>query len=137
MRKPRDESKALGPDSQGRERLLGEDGYVHVRLEWGHPMAHVNGWAREHRVVVAEHLGRRLLPQEVVHHLDEDRTNNELSNLELKPAGLHTGEHNHRKGTGSATCGRGHEWRIYPSGRRRCRICENAADRSRYDVNKN
>lgn len=39
------------------------------------------------RLVMETHLGRSLLPDEDVHHVDEDTTNNNLSNLEVK---LHT-----------------------------------------------
>ncbi len=42
----------------------------------------------EHRHVMERHLGRALLPEETIHHLDGVRTNNELSNLELR-----TGRH--------------------------------------------
>lgn len=136
MRKAKDESILLDPDSKGRERLLGADGYVHVRVGPDHPMAHVNGWAREHRVMMSEHLGRVLSPSEVVHHKNDDRADNRIENFELKGAGVHTGEHKHRKGTGSVLCKRGHVRAREPSGRLRCRICENQADRSRYHVNK-
>lgn len=34
-----------------------------------------------HRVVVERYLGRKLLPDESVHHIDEDRTNNKIENL--------------------------------------------------------
>lgn len=37
----------------------------------------------EHRYVMEQHLGRRLLPTETVHHINGDRANNDLSNLEL------------------------------------------------------
>ena len=37
----------------------------------------------EHRIVMAEILGRALLPDEVVHHRDGDRLNNDPRNLEL------------------------------------------------------
>ena len=50
-------------------------GYRHVR---------VNGRSHiEHRLVMARHLGRPLLVNENVHHIDGDRLNNDLSNLEL------------------------------------------------------
>src|SRR5882724_6234750 len=37
----------------------------------------------EHRLVMEEHLGRFLLPGEVVHHRNDDRSDNHLGNLRL------------------------------------------------------
>jgi len=41
------------------------------------------GYVFEHRLVVARALGRDLLPSEEVHHVDGNRANNDLSNLQL------------------------------------------------------
>ncbi|MDL2343016.1 HNH endonuclease [Deinococcus sp. MIMF12] len=39
-----------------------------------------------HRQLVEEHLGRPLLPGEIVHHRDGDSTNNALENLIVLPS---------------------------------------------------
>lgn len=38
-------------------------------------------WRQEHRIVMEKNLGRKLLKNEVVHHVDNDRLNNNISNL--------------------------------------------------------
>ena len=51
-------------------------GYVRVRGR--------DGIKRElHREVMEQHLCRKLLSSEIVHHIDEDRTNNSIDNLRL------------------------------------------------------
>jgi len=70
-------------------------GYVMVLLETDHPfhdtMANDAGYVLEHRLVMAEFLGRPLTPTETVHHIDGDRSNNTLSNLQLRQGKHGTG----------------------------------------------
>ena len=69
------------PKWKGGRVLIGR--YWHLWVGLGHPMANKRGYAAEHRLLVAEALGRPLLPGEVVHHLDGNPSNNELENLIL------------------------------------------------------
>lgn len=43
------------------------------------------GWAYEHRYVMEKDIGRKLYKDEVVHHLDCNRSNNLITNLLLLP----------------------------------------------------
>ena len=56
------------------------NGYIEVYMPQ-HPNARANGVILEHRYVAGQKIGRLLKPEEVVHHLDEDRSNNDPNNL--------------------------------------------------------
>lgn len=61
-----------GPYGQG---SVNRDGYRKL---------HIDGKkVSEHRFVMATHLGRELLPTEIVHHKNGNKLDNDISNLEL------------------------------------------------------
>lgn len=70
--------------------------YVKVRVR-EHPNAR-NGYIVEHRVLVEDKLGRILEAHEAVHHIDGNRKNNNLSNLQLLTHAAHTSLHACRHG---------------------------------------
>lgn len=57
-------------------------GYMYA-YEPTHPLANKAGKVYEHIYVMVNHIGRKLHPNEVVHHVDRDRANNHISNLRL------------------------------------------------------
>lgn len=74
-------------------RYVNKEGYVLV-YQPSHPYATIQGYVLEHRLVMEAHLGRTLLPSEVVHHIDGNSTNNATENLMLfSTNGDHTKYH--------------------------------------------
>ncbi len=62
-------------------RIVDDYGYIAIKVGRSHGMANHEGYVREHRLVMAEALGRLLTPEELVHHIDLSKTNNQIENL--------------------------------------------------------
>ena len=58
--------------------LLGQYEYI---LDKSHPRANADGAVYVHMIVAEQKLGRHLLPEEVVHHRDLNKLNNDPNNL--------------------------------------------------------
>lgn len=71
------------------------NGYRVIWVGHDHLAAYKNGYALEHRAVMADHLGRRLEHLEDVHHINGDKLDNRLENLEI----IEHGKHTSRKGS--------------------------------------
>ena len=56
------------------------------------------------RYIMENALGRKLLPEEQVHHKDENPLNNDLDNLEIKLLGEHQREHGTKYYDKTMTC---------------------------------
>jgi hypothetical protein len=64
-------------------RILSTDGYVKLRVGRDHPLSDPNGYAYEHLIVWVAAGNRLPRADELIHHRDENKQNNRLSNLQL------------------------------------------------------
>lgn len=69
-----------------------KDGYVLVWYPY-HPYRDSDSYVREHRLVMEEKLRRFLLPEEVVHHINNIKDDNRLENLVVMTAREHMSFH--------------------------------------------
>lgn len=58
-----------------------------------HDLANKAGIVKEHTYKISRYIGRKLLPDECIHHIDRDRSNNSMDNLMLMTRASHLSLH--------------------------------------------
>ena len=66
-----------------------ENGYL-IKFKNGY---NKKGNVKLHRLIMEEHLGRKLTSDEIVHHIDGNKLNNDISNLQVMTRGEHSRLH--------------------------------------------
>lgn len=76
------------------EKRIDHEGYVQVRVHPDHEGKGLyGGCVREHILVMEQELGRSLAKGEIVHHIDGNKTNNAINNLQVMTNAEHNNCH--------------------------------------------
>lgn len=73
-------------------RVIRWDGSVRILMP-AHKYADSQNYVYEHRLIMEKKIRRFLKPDEIVHHIDEDRSNNRIENLRLMTDSKHKAMH--------------------------------------------
>lgn len=84
--------KFLKPSKYGGHQKKRRDGYIFIYLP-SHKHSTKDGYVMEHILVMEEYLGRYLLANEVVHHINKVRDDNRIENLKVMTKSEHARLH--------------------------------------------
>lgn len=82
----------LEPSGWKVEKLVSKGDYLYAVVK-DHPLCTKHGYVLHHRIVMENHLKRLLTKDEVVHHIDGNRKNNSVENLQVLGAIAHCRHH--------------------------------------------
>ena len=63
-------------------------GYIYIASK-NHPNSTLDGYVAEHRLVMEKKIGRFLLKEEIIHHLNENKSDNRIENLVITNSSEH------------------------------------------------
>lgn len=79
-------------------KIISKGDYDYCRIDEVHPNQTENGYVLHHRIVMENYLGRILQSHEVVHHINGNKKDNRLENLEVMNVDEHSRIHALEKG---------------------------------------
>lgn len=88
-----------------------KNGYIDIWIP-EHPNSRKSGYIAEHRYVMSQHIGRPLRKDEIVHYINEDKSDNRIENLQIMTTEEHTKLHT--KGNKDRFIRKGSAQCIYP-----------------------
>jgi hypothetical protein len=80
------------------QKIISSHGYVKLRVGTDHPLADPNGYAYEHLVVWVAAGNRRPAAGQTLHHKNDNKQDNRISNLELLTRSAHNSHHIKERG---------------------------------------